>query len=448
MGQRSKFKTLVAALAIGGAAAAATLPATAFGQNEQFFPVLPYRSGPFAPSGVPYANAYVDFLKLTNVRDGGMNGVKAIWEECDTGYNTDRGVECYERLKAKGPTGATVFQPLSTGITYAVTAKVAQDKVPLITAGYGISEAAYGPVFAWNFVLGGNYWAAADILVQHVGKKEGGRDKLKGKKITLIYHDSPYGKEPIPVLEELSKIYGFKLGLLPVASPGLEQKATWLQIRRDRPDYIFLWGWGVMNSTAIKEAVATGFPREKMYGVWWSAGEPDVIPAGDGAKGYNGLELGVGAGRFKIHEDILKLLHAKGEGTGPAEEVGTVLYNRGLVQAMYAVEAVRTAQARFGKKPMTGEQVRWALENLSIDAKRLEQLGFGDNVQPVSTTCQDHMGPVKSRIQTWDGKHWKPSSDWYEADAQILKPFIQKAALKFAAEKKIPVRDCAKESQK
>ncbi len=448
MGQRSRFNTLVAALAIGGAALAAALPATAYAQNEQFFPVLPYRSGPFAPNGVPYANAYVDYLKLTNARDGAINGVKATWEECDTGYNTDRGVECYERLKGKGPTGATVFQPLSTGITHAVTAKAAQDKVPLITAGYGISEAAYGPVFAWNFVLGGNYWAAAEILIQHVAKKEGGAAKLKGKKIALVYHDSPYGKEPIAMLEELSKMHGYQLSLLPVASPGIEQKATWLQIRRDRPDYLFLWGWGVMNSTAIKEAVATGYPREKMYGVWWSAGEPDVIPAGDGAKGYNGLELGVGAGRFKIHDDVLKMLHAKGEGTGPKEEVGTVLYNRGLVQAMYAVEAVRTAQARYGKKPMTGEQVRWALENLTIDAKRLEQLGFGNNVQPVSTTCQDHMGPVKSRIQTWDGKNWKPTSGWYEADAQILKPFIQKAALKFATEKKMPIRDCAMESQK
>jgi hypothetical protein len=34
----------------------------------------------------------------------------------------------------------------------------------------------------------------------------------------------------------------------------VEQKATWLQIRQQRPDYVFMWGWGVMNSTALKEA--------------------------------------------------------------------------------------------------------------------------------------------------------------------------------------------------
>ncbi len=142
-------------------------------------------------------------------------------------------------------------------------------------------------MFKWNFPLAGTYWAAADVIVQHIGKKEGGLDKLKGKKIALVYHDSPYGKEPIPLLQERAKMHGFELQLLPVTAPGVEQKATWLQIRQQRPDYVLLWGWGVMNSTALKEAQATGYPREKMYGVWWAGAEPDVKAVGDGAKGYN-----------------------------------------------------------------------------------------------------------------------------------------------------------------
>ena len=161
--------------------------------KEQFFPALPYRTGAYAPNGVPWANGYADYLKLTNER-GGINGVKIIFEECETGYDTARGVECYERLKGKHG-GATVFQPLSTGITFALTEKAPIDKIPLITAGYGRSESQDGTVFKWNFPLVGTYWLAADILVQAIGKKEGGLDKLKGKKITLVYHDSPYGKE-------------------------------------------------------------------------------------------------------------------------------------------------------------------------------------------------------------------------------------------------------------
>ena len=94
------------------------------------------------------------------------------------------------------------------------------DKISLLTAGYGRSESTDGMVFKWNFPLTGTYWDAADILVQHIAKKEGGADKLKGKKIALVYHDSPYGKEPIPLLQERSKMHGFELQLLPVAHPG------------------------------------------------------------------------------------------------------------------------------------------------------------------------------------------------------------------------------------
>src|SRR5215212_12102781 len=185
------------------AAASVAISGAAFAQaKEQFFPVLVYRTGPYAPNGVPFANGYVDYLKLVNARDGGINGVKITFEECETGYATDRGVECYERLKGKGPTGAAYFSPLSTGITFALTEKVPTDKIPLLTMGYGRSESRNGAIFPWNFIAVGSYWTAADVAIQHIAHELGGIDKLKGKKISLVYHDSPYGKEPIMALEK------------------------------------------------------------------------------------------------------------------------------------------------------------------------------------------------------------------------------------------------------
>jgi branched-chain amino acid transport system substrate-binding protein len=410
--------------------------------NEQFVPALVYRTGPFAPNGVPWANGFVDYLKLVNERDGGINGVKITFEECETGYAADRGVECYERLKGKGPTGAAAFNPLSTGITFALTEKVPADKIPLITMGYGRSESADGNVFKWNFPMMGTYWTAADILVQHVAKA----GSLKGKKIALVYHDSPYGKEPIPVLQEHAKKHGFELLTLPVTSPGVEQKATWLQIRQQKPDYVFLWGWGVMNSTAIKEAIAVGYPRLQMYGVWWAGAEPDTQPAEMAAKGYNALALQHGADKVAVHKDMMKFLHDKNKGTGKKEEVGTVLYNRGMINAMLVVESIRAAQGKYGKKPMTGEQVRWGAENLNVDASRIKALGMDGMMQPLKTTCNDHEGARKARIHTWDGKAWSFTSDWYEADNKMLRPMVEAQAKKYAAEKKIEVRDCSKET--
>ena len=437
---------LLAAAAASALLSSALLGNAAYAQaKEQFFPVLVYRTGAFAPNGVPWANGFVDYLKLTNAR-GGINGVKIVWEECETGYATDRGVECYERLKGKNG-GATMFQPLSTGITFALTEKAPVDKIPLITAGYGRSESQDGGVFKWNFPLAGTYWVAADVLIQHIGKKEGGLANLKGKKIALVYHDSPFGKEPIPLLQERAAMHGFQLSLLPVTSPGVEQKSTWLQIRQQRPDYILLWGWGVMNSTALKEAQAVGYPREKMYGVWWAGAEPDVKDVGMGAKGYNAITMQHGAEpNAPFIKEILEKVHGKGQGTGPKEEVGSVLYVRGAMSAMLAVEGVRAAQERFGKgKVMTGEQVRWGLENLNLTQAKLDALGFKGVLRPISTSCQDHMGAAWARIHTWDGTKWVFTSDWYQGDEQIIKPMVRAAADKYAAEKKIQRRtpqDC------
>ena len=248
----------------------------------------------------------------------------------------------------------------------------------------------------------------------------------------------------VPLLTERSKMHGFELQLIPVTAPGVEQKAAWLQVRQSRPDYVLLWGWGVMNSTALKEAQATGYPRDKMYGVWWAGAEPDVKDVGEGAKGYNALNLNTSGQSPKVIQDILKFVHEKGQGTGPKDEVGSVLYTRGVIIQAMAIEAVRRAQERFGKgKVMTGEQVRWGLENLSLDDKKLATLGLTGVIRPVSTSCLDHMGSTWARVHTWDGKKWGFSSDWYQADDSILKPLVKASAEKYLGEKKLAKRDNA-----
>ncbi|MFZ3081250.1 ABC transporter substrate-binding protein [Rhodoferax ferrireducens] len=435
-----KIRHIVLASVIAAASAGAFAQA-----KGQFFPVLSYRTGAYAPNGIPWANGHADYMKLTNLR-GGINGVKVLTEECETAYATDRGVECYERLKGKNG-GATVFQPVSTGITFALTEKAPIDKIPLLTVGYGRSESQDGGVFKWNFPIGGTYWVAADVLLQQIGKKEGGLDKLKGKKITLVYLDSPYGKEPIPLLQERASMLGFQLSTLPVTAPGVDQKATWLQIRQQRPDYILLWGYGIMNPTSLKEAQATGYPREKIYGAWWSGAEPDVKDVGMGATGYNAAAMQHGAEPGSaVVKEILEKVHAKGQGTGPKEEVGQVMYMRGVVSAMYAIEGVRAAQERYGKgKVITAEQARWGFENLNLTQAKLDALGFKGVLRPVSTSCQDHMGVNWARVHTWDGSKWQFTSDWMQADEQILKPLVKSVADKYLADKKMARRtaqDC------
>jgi len=440
-----KFTSMTLAIAMATAGAGSLLAsAAALAQDKvQFFPVLSGRTGPVAPNATPWANGHNDYMKLVNAR-GGINGVMTLLEECETAYATDRGVECYERLKGKHG-GATVFQPLSTGITFALTDKIPGDKIPMITSGYGRSDSADGGVFKWNFPLIGHYWVAGDTALQHIANKEGGWDKLKGKKVAVVYHDSPFGKELLPIIQERSKMHGFAIQLLPVPAPGVEQKAIWLQIRQQRPDYVIMQTWGVMTPTAIKEAVATGYPREKIIGTWWSGAEPDLRDVGAAAKGYNAVMMQHGTGfDSPVVKEILDKVHAKGQGTGPKDEVGTVLYMRGVVGAMLAVEGVRAAQERFGKgKVMTGEQARWGYENLNLTQAKLDALGFKGVMRPVSTSCLDHMGSAYARVHTWDGAKFAWSSDWLQADEQIIKPMVKSSAEKYAAEKKVERRSTA-----
>jgi branched-chain amino acid transport system substrate-binding protein len=430
-------RTILAAAAVAAAFGGLSIAASA--QNEQFLPALVYRTGPYAPNGVPFANGVADYWNLINARDGGINGVKIVFEECETGYATDKGVECYERLKGKGPTGAGYVSPLSTGITFALTEKVPGDKIPLLTMGYGRSESRNGAIFPWNFIALGSYWTAADIAIQHIAKEMGGEANLKGKKISLVYHDSPYGKEPIPALEARAKKHGFEFKAIPVTHPGVEQKSQWLAIRQDRPDYVLLWGWGVMNSTSIKEAAGVNYPRDKMLGVWWSGAEPDVTPAGDQSIGYKSLMLQHGAGEFGVHADIKKHLADKRIGK---DDFAQVLYNRGLVNSMIGVEAIRTAMAKFGNKPMTGEQIRWGFENLNITEARIKELGFDGMVRPFKMSCDDHQGADIARVQQWDGKAWKVISDYYTADRSLLDGMVAETAKKYGEEKKIAPAPC------
>jgi branched-chain amino acid transport system substrate-binding protein len=175
-----------------------------------------------------------------------------------------------------------------------------------------------------------------------------------------------------------------------------------------------------------------------MYGVWWAGAEPDVKDVGAGAAGYNALALQHGAEpNSAVVKEILAKVHAANQGAGPKEEVGQVLYMRGLTAAMLAIEGVRSAQERFGKgKVVTAEQARWGYENLNLTQAKLDALGFKGVMRPISTSCQDHMGASWARVHTWDGKAWKFTSDWYQQDDAIIKPMVRAAADKYAAEKK------------
>jgi len=406
--------------------------------EDQFVSIPSYRVGPYGQNGQAFYGGFIDYLNYINLSEGGVNGVKFAWEECETEYNNAKGVECYERLKSKsGNSKGTAIHTMSTGISYAVLDKSQTDKVPLIMMGYGRTDAVDGSVFPYAFPLVTTYQMQASAIVKFLVQKNGG--SLTGKKIVFLYHDSAYGKEPIVALEAESKINHFKLTEIPVAHPGNEQGAQWLKIREENPDYVIFWGWGVMNQTALKAAQKVGFPRDKIIGSWWAGSEEDVIPAGDAAKGYMSATWNVSGKNVPVIADIEKVVYGAGKGNlSDKAKIGTILYNRGVSAAIVTVEADRLAQTKYGKgKVITGDQMRWAFENLNITNARLTTLGATGLLPEIKTSCENHEGSGKIKIQQWDGTKWVLVSDWIEGNKNLIHPLFKASAREYAKEKNI-----------
>jgi len=422
----------LATMALASALAAGPLLAA-----ELVFPSLSYRTGPYAANGIPFADGYADYFTLLNERDGGIGGVPTKLLECETGYNTEKGVECYEATKGEG---ALVYQPLSTGITYQLIPKATADGIPVHSMGYGRTSAANGKVFSNIFNYPATYWDGASIAINHIMDQEGG--DIAGKKIALLYHNSAYGKEPIRTLEELAKKHGFELSLLAVDHPGQEQKSQWLQIRREKPDYVLMWGWGVMNQVAIQEAANIRFPMDKFIGIWWSGSENDVLPAGDGANGYKALALANPGGDYPVYDDLKAYVYDKGMAAGAGDQAGTVLYNRGMYAAMLAAEAAATAQGLAGTAELTPAMMRDGMEALEITEARMTELGLPNFGPEFKVTCENHGGSGLGKVQQWNAStgKWDVITDWIAADRSVVDPLIAEDSAAYAAENNIAER--------
>jgi len=407
--------------------------------DDQFFPLQSYRVGPYAAGGTGFFGGFIDYLNLINTRDGGVNGVKLTWAEGETQYEVERGVEVYERLKNNNAIAA--WNPLSVGIAYALIDRVTQDKVPLITINHGRTDSTDGRVFPYVFPLLLNPYSETSGIINYIGGKEGGIEKLKGKKIVVLYHGSPYGKETIPIFDLLAQKYGFTVQQIEVPHPGNEQQAQWLTIRRAKPDYVVLRGWGVMNPVALKTAQKTGFPASKIIGNVWSNSEEDVIPAGDAAKGYTAITTQASGAEYPVVKEIVKTVYDQGKGNlEDKKRIGSVYHNLGIVNGILNVEAIRIAQAKFGNRTLTGDEVRWGFEHLQLSPERVKELGAEGLFHSINVTWDNHEGDGRVTFQQWDGSKWNVVSDWIAPDWKLLRPIIEKSSEAYAKEKGIKIR--------
>ena len=401
--------------AIGAAGIMALTAGSAGAQDKELvFGLQCDRTGATQTVGVFLCPGYHDYINLVNSK-GGVEGYKIRVIEIDHEYKVPPAMEAHERFKKEGAILEGVY---GTPQIAALTKKLEEDKILGTSPGFGNSASTDGKRYPYVFPLAASYWSQAAAAVTFAKKELGGN--LKGKKIAYLYFDNPAGKDPLPILEDLSKSEGFELKTFAVPSPGVEMGAQVLDITgRYKPDFVIAHLFGRAPSVSIKELKGKGYPLNKVISLVWGASEADIKAAGgfEVAEGYHTLQFaGVGSD-FQVIKDINAMYQAQGK-PAPKEQETSVFYNRGLVIAALHVEAARNAiKAKGGAKP-TSEDVKNGME-------AIKGFTLGGMVPPMEVTREDHEGG--GWVQVWtvkDGKLVK-DGEWFQAYRDVIKKHLQ-----------------------
>lgn len=364
-----------------------------------------------------YSQGQRDYFSLVNER-GGVGGWKISADIVDTGNAPQRGIEAYERFKRDG---VVLIDPLSTPVSRALVSRVLQDKINMVTMVSGRSDAADGSVFPYVLPLSPSYWSQAAALVEYMGQQDKG---LKDKKIAFVHIDTPFGREPLPLLQELAKRRGFELLTFPYAPPGNEQSATWTQVRRAKPDWTIIWGGGVGQTVSLKEALRNGIAPDRIASVIWLSESDMKVVGPEQVKGVLKFEGAAGGREPKVIQDILREVVAKGKGAGAQELVGTTYYNIGVMSGAIMVEGVRRALEITKGSAVTAETLNEGLRSIA---------GFTADglIPPLTTSRTDHQGGGRGRVAQWDGKRWVAKTDWLAADQDVVWQLIKASSAEF-----------------
>jgi branched-chain amino acid transport system substrate-binding protein len=197
-----------------------------------------------------------------------------------------------------------------------------------------------------------------------------------------------------------------------------------------------MWGWGVMNQVAIQEAVNIRFPMENFIGVWWSGSENDVKAAGDKANGYKALTFHNLGSDYPVYDDIQKYVVDGGKAAGAGDQVGTVLYNRGMYAAMLAAEAIKTAQGIHGTADINSAQMRDGMEALEITEAKMAEIGLPGFGPEFKVSCENHGGNGFGAVSQWDAAagEFKLITEYFQSDQDIIGPLVAEDSAAFASE--------------
>jgi len=169
-------------MTLGAAAAVASAVAAPVKAEDVVIGMMCDRTGPTSVTGTAPCPGYHDYINLKN-KMGVAGGCNLVAHEIDHEYKVPPAVEAYQTYKAEG---AVLISPYGTPMVYALLQKMAEDKIPGTSAGFGTAAAGNGERYPYMFPIAASYYSQSAAGVKFAKDKLGRQSRRQEGRLFLL----------------------------------------------------------------------------------------------------------------------------------------------------------------------------------------------------------------------------------------------------------------------
>jgi branched-chain amino acid transport system substrate-binding protein len=348
--------------------------------------------------GTPYSEGVKGYVEWLNA-SGGVEGHPIELVSADYAYKVDVAEQLYTQYVSEG---VVSFMGWGTGDTEAMRTKIAEDKIPFMSASYSAAllnmEAA-----PYNFLIGTSYSDQAIIAITWAIDDWAAKGNADKPKVAFIHHDSPFGTSPLEDAKAFAAANGVEFTSVAMPAGVTDYVAELAQMQTFGANYVVVHTVSSPASVLLKDAKSQGFEAQFVM-LNWCADEILINLAGDAAEGVIGaIPFTPPTSPVPGHEDADAFLKTKGSSL----EAKGLHYTQGWWTMATMVEGIRRV-VKEGKE-VNGENIRAALETIS-------NFDTGGVTSPITFSPTSHRGNSSLRLFTVEGGKWVNPSDFISAE--------------------------------